>query len=837
MIVEMSHESRYAPPGAAETSFDSPIIANGDQTLSVTQFTTSSPLEVHEIPAGFTATQLYESLPLAHELHSIRVLDLSRARRSGPNMPLTGHLRVVNLKDCPAYTALSYVWGASGVSDTQHTIFCNDCAIPITKNCHTALCSLRSIHGSFTIWVDSICNNQADEREQESQIPLMEEIYTWAQTVYVWLGSSNDATDRAIRQLRDLSLRASTIPGIPWFDGQRGLTGSSEKAVFASRLLVRYIASIAASIGKLFLDCTSASLPSKLLSCLVRRKRDPPVASPADFQALLDVEWLRRSWTFQELILASNPVFVCGSVCVTWAQLRSGLRLCPARLKPSRRPQRLVQIEVRLPSNSLKLSDEKDSLFFEPLDSWKTLFSTWYYVERPVEWHEKVFRRINSPRCDPTGSAIRLWSVASYQRHFFDPREILARVMFFSTCTLVFLSACLWMTSIFVNVFFYMLVIFFGLILLVITILVEMDRWQTYRQPNVELWPTTQNIEPMEAVIQALRERHCDRAHDKAYALYGVLRSYGIILPSPDYGKSPGQVYKDLFIRLVQRRRFLINLLIDVGPQQLGLPSWVPDWSNIQERFWLDPRYVYSYLKDEEDSGAQAGVAISDDTVVLQGAILGTVTLCSGPFHPVSQEDVNEDNIDAQTVTGTLALHCWLAAVKAEIPINSRHTLPSAVLEVIIGKIRQDGGSNLGNGSSDSEEKMAQAFHSWYRIAKYYLPHSRQSRQQHGETNAMLEKLAQDPTAAAFLPLVCQRFAGRRGLFFSLDGYMGSGPSHMTMDDEIAILDGVSVPMILRPDGGENSRYRVIGPAFVHGLMSDEERQANLENRASITLV
>jgi hypothetical protein len=157
---------------------------------------------------------IYESLPVSVQDRSIRVLDLDapssgglfagRSNAAAP-VPLTGRLRVVSLKSSPAFTALSYVWGGPS-TDPEDTITVNGgCVLPITTNCRQALLALRRRYGAVTIWIDAICMNQADDTEKATQIPLMEEIYSWAECTYVWLDHADESTDRAMAWLAEKS--------------------------------------------------------------------------------------------------------------------------------------------------------------------------------------------------------------------------------------------------------------------------------------------------------------------------------------------------------------------------------------------------------------------------------------------------------------------------------------------------------------------------------------------------------------------------------------------------------------------------------------------------------
>jgi hypothetical protein len=50
----------------------------------------------------------------------------------------------------------------------------------------------------LTIWVDAICIDQKNLAEISHQIVLMEEIYSWAETVFIWLGPATEASNAAI---------------------------------------------------------------------------------------------------------------------------------------------------------------------------------------------------------------------------------------------------------------------------------------------------------------------------------------------------------------------------------------------------------------------------------------------------------------------------------------------------------------------------------------------------------------------------------------------------------------------------------------------------------------
>lgn len=179
-------------------------------------------------PVSTAPSQLYADPDLKLDGdRTIRVLDIERTKGNEYEAPLRGRLRVVDLRQSPAFTALSYVWGAPDPPDRPdplNRISCNHGReIPITSNCRDALKSLRHIYGGVTIWVDAICINQKDNEEKKTQLPLMGDIYTWAQTVFVWIGPSKieGVVDHApaINALLKAGQRRPAYPGIPWLSG------------------------------------------------------------------------------------------------------------------------------------------------------------------------------------------------------------------------------------------------------------------------------------------------------------------------------------------------------------------------------------------------------------------------------------------------------------------------------------------------------------------------------------------------------------------------------------------------------------------------------------------
>lgn len=164
----------------------------------------------------FQPAQLYDYQPLPSQSRCIRLLKLNTKNHNGP---LSATLEVVDLRNSPHFSALSYVWGK--YSNLSPTISCQGCRIEITPSCHDALVALRGLADGVPIWVDAVCINQKDTSEKEAQIQLMEEVFSLAQAVYIWLGRDDErgSAQKAIACLKLASQLCLRPIGLPWHGG------------------------------------------------------------------------------------------------------------------------------------------------------------------------------------------------------------------------------------------------------------------------------------------------------------------------------------------------------------------------------------------------------------------------------------------------------------------------------------------------------------------------------------------------------------------------------------------------------------------------------------------
>jgi hypothetical protein len=147
-------------------------------TLYTTNFNMEKPVLLQYIPLSSASF--------------IRVVQLLPAKNS--QAPLECRLLETSLDSPSEYKALSYVWGDE---KDPSTITCDGAQLSITCNLDSALRNFRHETNEVILWVDSICINQKDIPERNSQVRIMANIYSKASEVLIWLGLENEYEDTA----------------------------------------------------------------------------------------------------------------------------------------------------------------------------------------------------------------------------------------------------------------------------------------------------------------------------------------------------------------------------------------------------------------------------------------------------------------------------------------------------------------------------------------------------------------------------------------------------------------------------------------------------------------
>jgi hypothetical protein len=191
-------------------------------------------------------------------------------RRPAFHLVLTRH----KLEDKPAFVAVSYVWGTAPATTN---VVCNGKQIQVTATVQAMLEHLQRYNQP--LWVDAICIDQQNEPEKATQIPLMRHIYSQCLQCMVWLGDC---------------------------------------PLLATNFMIKFPV-----VFKLAKDWKGSMVPRS-----GRKKHwrgdDWPSRGHRFWVGLywlLNHEWFKRLWTFQEVVLAPDFEMVAGARSINGVQL------------------------------------------------------------------------------------------------------------------------------------------------------------------------------------------------------------------------------------------------------------------------------------------------------------------------------------------------------------------------------------------------------------------------------------------------------------------------------------------------------------------------------------
>ncbi|RYP27930.1 hypothetical protein DL767_007457 [Monosporascus sp. MG133] len=214
-----------------------------------------------------------------------------------------------SLDDLHRFSALSYTWGNVGRGPPNRKVIVETSEgqrdLRIYEPLETALLSLvKGEAAELPLFIDQICINQADDDEKASQVKLMGDIYTKCERVIVWLGPRTRHSDEYFAFTSDIC---------------------SEGVL--SRVM-------GPNVGH-FREVFDAVVDSTVdVGGVVREDRDDilrlvrlyghhyPIRGAVD---VLGRPWFNRLWVIQEVCLAPQVVFTCGSYSLCFDCFRAGI--------------------------------------------------------------------------------------------------------------------------------------------------------------------------------------------------------------------------------------------------------------------------------------------------------------------------------------------------------------------------------------------------------------------------------------------------------------------------------------------------------------------------------
>ncbi|KAJ4253411.1 hypothetical protein NW762_010569 [Fusarium torreyae] len=327
------------------------------------------------------------------------------------------------------------------------------------------------------------------------------------------------------------------------------------------------------------------------------------------------------------------------------------------------------------------------------------------------------------------------------------------------------------------------------------------------------------------AAISLFRVRHCSNPRDRAFGYFG-LRSPGLDIKSQipiDYNVPIAVLYKNLAMALIEKSQTLDVLShvlheSSVKKQTEGLPSWVPDWDAI-----IDDRYHLTYTERTDmirhcraSGDMKPEWRVQDSGCVMTRGLKIAEIEATAPGYP--------SVIPGSTLGGKTVINEWrrLAGLSTYPDASPLERPSSSERERAFGNALS-GGFTFTKWPHGCLEyaKAYQAWLEWFISSKVALARS-------------CKQVIQD-----FDELIRQTSERRRFIVTS-DGQIGFGPEAAEKGDAVVVIPGGKVPYVLRrvedPDCGVR-KYRLLGDAFINGVMAGEKVKPSISDFTEIIIV
>ena len=309
--------------------------------------------------------------------------------------------------------------------------------------------------------------------------------------------------------------------------------------------------------------------------------------------------------------------------------------------------------------------------------------------------------------------------------------------------------------------------------------------YEQFRGRVISIYPLANSEQAFsfEGIMDSTRHCKYTDPKDRIYAILSLLESSGeAINIEPDYTKRTSHVYQDVTLRYINQRRSLRILLSSgLNERSSEMPTWVPDWTVVDTPVPIVNAFASGHI--EQQVQHRGGGILS-----VTGRNVTTVE--------------HVDRIQFRDQRSCIA--------------EIQRLAPQDVLH----------GSYIGNGSLLTAYCITlcdNLFSENYSPRTTFFPQFQQSLDfLSGILQPGINQVpnpsrgTQAESYIEYVWSVCRK----RSFVKTREGYIGLAPQNAQVGDQVCVLLGCEMPMLLRSTS--KSQHQVIGPCYVHGLMDGE---------------
>lgn len=282
----------------------------------------------------------------------------------------------------------------------------------------------------------------------------------------------------------------------------------------------------------------------------------------------------------------------------------------------------------------------------------------------------------------------------------------------------------------------------------------------------------------------------CTDPRDRIYAqisLFPALIRHQI---KPDYSQSFSKVYLDAFLKISEHYSTLATMLQcgerPASPYDMGLPTWVPNWSI--PRVTEDLEFHYSTDRSSEFR------CIDNSVLLVEGVDFTDIRYVSEKLPPKANFS---DTVKLWNV--------W----PSDVCKNQRYPDGGSLLEAYCAIL------TCGHLSDQYPQESKTVWLSLDEAKSLFSIEDQDYQRTISEASKVYRY-------SKYMRRAARHVSGRR-FFITSEGYLGLGSAETKIGDRVCNIPGLPMPMVLRRiNDSRDEKLEVIGPSYTHGIMNHE---------------
>jgi hypothetical protein len=296
---------------------------------------------------------------------------------------------------------------------------------------------------------------------------------------------------------------------------------------------------------------------------------------------------------------------------------------------------------------------------------------------------------------------------------------------------------------------------------------------------------------------------NCTNPRDRIYGVLGLCSDNDKLGIVPDYTQSPEMVFTNAMRAMLAANHGAVLCQAQPHHAQLNVPSWVVDWTSSDDTNVMPTTGPVDY---ETSGGSEVvlGPSQAPEYLCISGIRLGTISTMSPTGKEIFEREVPGFETGAESLSKTQQRFRWwmiemVKVIAISLPMLDHIALKEVMFRILSCDPQATTDLNI-------EREFEDATWENFRVL-----------------NAMYWKQNPDSIDHSTLGPFCMltSLSYEQRVVGTGNGFVGYGHYPVQVGDVLVIFFGVDVPMIIRPSS--NGRFRIVGTAFVDGVMMGEK--------------